>query len=1112
MTQILNHVLVGGGTPVISSLTGRELLINTDVTRFRVPAAFTAASAAAAEAAYMDFLSTAGWATSRVKTSPEWSLVREALVARTPATLAAALDPLAEALLASVSPGRWGDSTPINLTRGPITPGCEPRVAQVFFLLWRHGCLLAPLAEARLGLFFSDRKMRGGSKDALGPLSTAIQQIRATGGDVAEVERIISRLVLSVHGLQDIGDLSVEVLQLLSRAWTEHDPEMQAAVDAIVPGAFEHTARRINKIVTKVCGKIAQAQRLAYAQRPEIAERVPQSYAAVRPHRTQPRKKVHTTESRDLAFTWIGREFPACGAWRELLAEYVATRGNRLDLRQLLFGLRRCVRAILASASPPATPLDACLQPKPIASILTAEISANGAKAVTLNNNAKIARGFFEWVITVKARRPDGTLDPRLGNPVDLIPNFGKHTRKAQTARPKMPGWLMQKAVEVIRGNAYAWPRKRMADYREAVEDGKVKRIWSPVLAELTLLRFLLPIRGTQARLLGSGEGDTWVWVPEDDPAQADAEDGVSFGRGRKTGRWVRNESGWAPKDGETRALGFVRRIWDDEEGAHFNGMYISTNKTADKVNGWADLGYEVPWISMEILNLYTRVLRFQQRYNGPKAPKSRAELSGEPTIIPADVAARLPKMHFLFRDAAHATLSDEPVTTARVQGFWNDMLAEVERRCAADPDVPRNPDGSAPQLIETWNESSGKPGKVKYDLHSVRVTGITRLALGGCPVQVLMMLAGHATWIMSLYYVKMSPGEVRKALEDAEARLEEFDAAELEEALASMDAETLRALHVATTDAGLEQLRDVDMALMSSSDFGLCPNGGTLCHIGGKPVTTASSSSRVHGPVPGLATNCQSCRFLVSGPQYLGGIIARLNALTVQVRAAGDRLHAAEEQRRSLVTERRRAGEDAPAALRRRLRRASAEVEAAEAHAEDIGERWWNLYRLFDRCLKALQELMRRKSARESSNGRHLLVLNGAPDDVQVALRRCNDITLWNRVCFDSEVWDSVDATESATRRGMRLDHVLAQSGRPAVFAGLTEAERVAVGNAFTRWLETRLGPAGADEIYEGRRTLAEAGLLDDLDMVLPHSAPRPFGTALLPDAQKLLPAAPTA
>ena len=63
MTQILNHVLVGGGTPVISSLTGRELLINTDVTRFRVPAAFTAASAAAAEAAYMDFLSTAGWAT-----------------------------------------------------------------------------------------------------------------------------------------------------------------------------------------------------------------------------------------------------------------------------------------------------------------------------------------------------------------------------------------------------------------------------------------------------------------------------------------------------------------------------------------------------------------------------------------------------------------------------------------------------------------------------------------------------------------------------------------------------------------------------------------------------------------------------------------------------------------------------------------------------------------------------------------------------------------------------------------------------------------------------------------------------------------------------------------
>jgi hypothetical protein len=298
---------------------------------------------------------------------------------------------------------------------------------------------------------------------------------------------------------------------------------------------------------------------------------------------------------------------------------------------------------------------------------------------------------------------------------------------------------------------------------------------------------------------------------------------------------------------------------------------------------------------------------------------------------------------------------------------------------------------------------------------------------------------------------------------------------------------------------------------LMASSDLGLCPNGGTMCHIGGNPVRTSSSTSTIHGPVAGGATNCQSCRFLVSGPQYVGGILARLNAQTVNVIAAGNRLREAEEHRRALVAERRRAVSDGTPGLRRRVLRARTNVEAAEAHAEDMAERWQNLYRLFNRCLKALQELMRREDGGEPSGGRHLLVLNGRADDVRSALQRCTDITLWNRVCYSSEVIDSVDATEAATYRGMRLDHVLAQSGKPAVFASLTDRERVAVGNEFARWLETRLGPAGADEVYEGRRTLAEAGLLDDLDMVLPYGAPHASATTLPLQAGRALLPSPT-
>jgi len=1106
MSDSLTHVVVGGGTRVTASLTGRELLINLDPTRFRVPASFTSEGMAAAATAYTADLATKWKDTERLtRQNPDWPLLECVLAARTPAAVAAALDPLASALLASAVRGRWGDCVPADQGRGPLSDQMAARATQLFVMLWRHGCVLSPLAESRLGLFFGQRKLPYQSEAFYGNAATIMRHVREHTARTsrAATESMLNRLMLSVHGLEEIGDLSVEVLRPLARAWAESDAELQSALDRVVPGAFEHSVTWINQQVSTCYRWLANVQRAVYAKRPDIAKQIPKSYNIVRPGRAAVKAQLRGSPAKDATFAWISKEFPAYSEWQEPLADYFGTRANVIDMRGQVGSLARLTRALFASGTQAMTPVDACRRPAKTTAVLQSTIEAKKGSDGSRNNYRNHLRLFFDWVITVKARRTDGTVDPALGNPADLLPNYGKNLRRGQTARPKMPGWLLRKAVEVLQGNDYEWARSRKTDHLQVVEDGVVKNVWSPVLAELTLLRFLLPIRGTQARLLGSGEGDSWVWEP------GDSDHGTTGAIAR--GRWIRNVSEWAPHAGQDRAHGFLRRIWDHEQGTWLTGIYISTNKTADKANGWSDPGYEIPWINEEILAIYNRVRRFQQRYNPPREPKSRADLSGENQVVSADVAARLPKMHFLFRDATHKSHADEPVTKGRVNGFWGDLMDELERRCADDPEIPRNADGSAPQLVLS-RVKGGFPGKVKYDMHSVRVTGITRLALGGCPMQVLMMLAGHATWIMTLYYVKLSPREVREAMDDAEGRLESLDAADLDEALASVDPEVLRALRVATSDEGLAQLRGTDEALMSSSELGLCPNGGTLCHIGGKAVSgVAGGTNQVYGPVPGLATNCQSCRFLVSGPQYLGGIVARLNALTVQVVTAGDRLRGAEQSRRAVVAERRQMGDAAPAALLRRLRRATASVEAAEAHAEDMSERWQNLYRLFDRCLKALQEVIRRERDETPSNGRHLLVLNGAPSDVQWALRKCHDVELWNRVCFDSEVWDAVDATEAAMRRGMRIDHLLAQSGRPAVFAGLVDEERIAVGNAFARWLKTRVGPAGADDIYEGRRTLAEAGLLDDLDMILPHGATKLAGTSLLPNSMRLLSSSPT-
>ena len=57
-----------------------------------------------------------------------------------------------------------------------------------------------------------------------------------------------------------------------------------------------------------------------------------------------------------------------------------------------------------------------------------------------------------------------------------------------------------------------------------------------------------------------------------------------------------------------------------------------------------------------------------------------------------------------------------------------------------------------------------------------------------------------------------------------------------------------------------------------------------------------------LHGPVEGGARNCARCRFFVTGPAFLGGLIAKFNATAGHIREKLRALKAAEETRSSLA------------------------------------------------------------------------------------------------------------------------------------------------------------------------------------------------------------------
>jgi len=125
----------------------------------------------------------------------------------------------------------------------------------------------------------------------------------------------------------------------------------------------------------------------------------------------------------------------------------------------------------------------------------------------------------------------------------------------------------------------------------------------------------------------------------------------------------------------------------------------------------------------------------------------------------------------FLFRDPCGG-YRNEPLTDSRLRSFWIALLNELERRVAARGEVLA--DGSSIVFIDRRHSKSGEPLRSVYDLHTLRVSLITALATeGGVPIPILSKcVAGHASILMTLYYVKLGVPQITERLAEAQKKI----------------------------------------------------------------------------------------------------------------------------------------------------------------------------------------------------------------------------------------------------------------------------------------------------------------------------------------------------
>src|SRR5690606_34142897 len=189
------------------------------------------------------------------------------------------------------------------------------------------------------------------------------------------------------------------------------------------------------------------------------------------------------------------------------------------------------------------------------------------------------------------------------------------------------------------------------------------------------------------------------------------------------------------------------------------------------------------------------------------------------------------------------------------------------------------------------------------YTPHSLRVSLITAfIADGEAPIHLISKLVGHASLVMTIYYIRLNNDQMRRTMGETEKRAAEISTQRHAEVLRTQGLQPLRHQLIATDGNRLLLESDVPNSACVVFDHGICPMSGAACQIGGEAVAERKVES-LYAPVEAGylgQKNCPRCRFFVTGVPFLGGLVALANELALEIHAESARFqsYAAEVDR----------------------------------------------------------------------------------------------------------------------------------------------------------------------------------------------------------------------
>lgn len=720
-------------------------------------------------------------------------------------------------------------------------------------------------------------------------------------------------------------------------------------------------------------------------------------------------------------FEWAEKEGERLAIWREDARSFL--RGVTASRKAVCMAVNAWLKLAIDEPSIPSNPVEMFDKKRWMGRGLEAQLSTGCSKL-----SMAYVKKFLQYSLEKHCSEFDEVGETRValgfGNPLTELGPSGKRLA-AESFREPIPLRIVNLCISILTENDYAWPkalnRKRFGSdwfrWRRPT-DGKSELIWSPVRCFALLAKLMLPARTFQIRMLDSGEADSERYDPV-------------------SGSWEDNHNRLARSNADgkdrSRAQKGVFRKFTRQDKTPGSLIFFNTNKTADIDIPADKRGYVMPWEHHKALALFGQLRDWQEEFNPLPHPTPWKDVIELRMRDPAQLRD-WGYACFLMRDPTVIANPTLPITDKKVNTLWDHLLLEAERRLAKSGE--RHHNGEEIKLTSRTSRGAIKP---LFDLHSLRVTMITSLYEQGVPPEFIMKVAGHASVLMTLYYVKINGAEISRRLNEANAQTQKSEQVNWLGHLQNKKETALKQLTARSHDSAIDAFAGSCKTGIVIMDHGFCPLGAQRC-ADGLVISSDYADTIKFGAVPGGPANCSRCRFFISGPAFLGGLEAKFNDLIFKTQCASREYEKAQRHYEEELDSAARAAEagEFPGGPRR-SDRALAAYERSAAEVDSLLVSLHATYRLIEQCL----EIANREEP-SCSEGFSLVVAKEGADKIEAMLDDVGQYEQLNRICQAAEIYEGLTSgAQIANARRMRgLDRLLQQSGLNPVFSMIDNDE----------------------------------------------------------------------